>query len=1080
MKIFKKRKLSEEIEKYDNYRLAEVLELKDDIQPVADVAQADAFKSIKKLDKRAKEAFKEVEKNVEPVVKSTHNRTLGIVDKTDAMKKMGLVESFNKKFPSVDYSISHKNKDRFLKVYTESLNQAKSISTWASGNKIPCYIKKSKGVYSCVLKEEWVDEDACHAGIAQDLNYLIKDELEAVDGYNSVLATWRDADKFPEVIAVLKDIVDEEMLHIGQLQRALELVSPNAKNIQAGVKEAEEQIVDEAEKQKEKEIEKAEEKFRDKIDVEVEDSVEDIEDGEKEVVDIDVVEESLNESPDVLLDDILSWFEDHEQAKEDLIIYLKNNKYTDEDIKDLFGIVEESKKCKTKKLSEDYVNINKTELADFIKEAVQNLKEDVSSTYHYPLINNLYFVMGVVSADGYDKEDLKSMELTEEGHVICGKIAVNSDDLQMDYDYDWTIPYYKDGEIVEDEITILKGTNYNDLASYIIRRVKELSKFDISKEGLITESMKSSKLEKEGIQYFGTKNQYNYDKMQLRIDHDNKTYQLGAFTHISKRETVSTPELKRIIERLKELGYKEIKKDNLKEEKTDESAKKYFTEIGDRVPSKVKQELKQKGIYVYEIRDNDTVQKYVFINNIGSLLTNFELLTEDNPIEDLYGDWRKSAEDNYEYFEKYIKYINKVLDEDVKKLPNGKWANVGKDGKANSGTFKTKKEAEAQMRAMYANGYKESIKKEGMKDTLDAYVKGETLEERYEPYSSFKTFEYKDKTEQGYDVVKIFRDLDDDRVHIIFHRTKPEDYNIGLGYSLDDGVWNQGRYNFNRVEDAEEILKRKYNVEDITDTFKEKKIEVKEDLEEEQETDKSTISIEEKFKMLKEYPTYKTFNSKRYYTRPVKIYDLGLTPEQKEKFEYFLQDGLDYFWRNNEELAKDIYQEGRMGGHLVLDIKVLDPEDYINFDNYQKYVKNYLENNYYPDGDDGEYLQYQIDDAKKEVDSEISLAYDKLMDFDDRVNKLIEKLKETLDNFDIDSDNMDESLKKDLKEEKIEKGPFQVIWYVMEDDHPRCECFKEKEKAIEYCNKHKEDKDKLEMQAVEVNDKDEIVDYLVL
>lgn len=458
MKIFKKRKLSEEIEKYDNYRLAEVLELKDDIQPVADVAQADAFKSIKKLDKRAKEAFKEAEKNAEPVVKSTHNRDLGIVDKTDAMKKMGLVESFNKKFPSVNYSVSHKNKDKFLKVYTESLDQAKNISTWASGNKIPCHIRKSKGVYSCVLKEEWEDEDVCRTGIAQDLNYLIKDELEAVEGYNSVLATWKDADKFPEITAVLKDIVDEEMLHIGQLQRALELVSPNAKNIQAGAKEAEEQIVDEAEKQKEKEIEKAEEKFRDKIDVEVEDSIEDIEDGEKEIEDIDAVEESL---------------------------------------------------------------------------------------------------------------------------------------------------------------------------------------------------------------------------------------------------------------------------------------------------------------------DNEKVNKT-------------------------------------------LKDARKL--EDVKKLPNGKWANVGKDGKADSGTFKTKKEAEAQMKAMYANGYKESIKKEGMKDTLDAYVKRETSEE-------------------------------------------------------------------------------------------------------EQDTDKSTV---------------------------------------------------------------------------------------------------------------------------------------------------------------------DESLKKDLKEEEIEKGPFQVIWYVMEDDHPRCKCFKEREKAIEYCNEHKEDKDKLEMQAVEVNDKDEIVDYLVL
>lgn len=655
MKIFKKRKLSEEIEKYDNYRLAEVLELKDDIQPVADVAQADAFKSIKKLDKRAKEAFKEVEKNVEPVVKSTHNRNLGIVDKTDAMKKMGLVESFNKKFPSIDYSISHKNKGKFLKVYTESLNQAKSISTWASGNKIPCYIRKSKGVYSCVLKEEWVDEDACRAGIAQDLNYLIKDELEAVDGYNSVLATWKDADKFPEVIAVLKDIVDEEMLHIGQLQRALELVSPNAKNIQAGAKEAEEQIVDEAEKQKEKEIEKAEEKFRDKIDVEVEDSVEDIEENDK-----------LDES-----------YEDDEDEEED----------------EEWGV-------------------------------------DLEPEDLYPLL---------------EKRGVKREDLEKAAEII----------------------YY----IYSDE-------NF------------ETGFFDdyTSKEDLID---------------------FIDDDLEERV------------------ETVE--------------GYEPFAANF----------------------------------------DEDDVRWLRKVLNIPSDDEEWE----DDELDESYEDDKK--------LNKPLKSKRKL--EDVKKLPNGKWANVGKDGKANSGTFKTKKEAEAQMKAMYANGYKESIKKEGMKDTLDAYVKGETLEERYEPYSSFKTFEYKDKTEQGYDVIKIFRDLDDDRVHIIFHRAKPEDYNIGLGYSLDDGVWNQGRYNFNSVEDAEKSLKGKYNVEDITDTFKEKKIKVKEDL-----------------------------------------------------------------------------------------------------------------------------------------------------------------------------------------EEKIEKGPFQVIWYVMEDDHPRCECFKEKEKAIEYCNKHKEDKDKLEMQAVEVNDKDEIVDYLVL
>lgn len=852
MKIFKKRKLSEEIEKYDNYRLAEVLELKDDIQPVADVAQADAFKSIKKLDKRAKEAFKEVEKNAEPMVKSTHNRTLGIVDKTDAMKKMGLVESFNKKFPSVDYSISHKNKDRFLKVYTESLNQAKSISTWASGNKIPCYIKKSKGVYSCVLKEEWVDEDVCRAGIAQDLNYLIKDELEAVEGYNSVLATWKDADKFPEVIAVLKDIVDEEMLHIGQLQRALELVSPNAKNIQAGAKEAEEQIVDEAEKQKEKEIEKAEEKFRDKIDVEVEDSIEDIEDGEEEIVDIDVVEES--------------------------------------------------KKCKTKKLSEDYVNINKTEL------------------------------------------------------------------------------------------------------------------------------------EKEGIQYFGTKNQYNYDKIQLRIDHDNKTYQLGAFTHISKRETVSTPELKRIIERLKELGYKEIKKDNLKEETEpsifiqipeeelyDEAdyildndylygenftdgiiidGKKNFTS---KIYSKYHRneilDLLNNGYSTNEIVQNlnkITGKKYTYRQisgyqsdwaNLyypeGEFKNEFLDVIEDayfgkytaydggdngvvvvvfdsdsRPVKKIISEETGIPEnqikirkfDGYIRTPKYIdEKVNKPLKskrklEDVKKLPNGKWANVGKDGKADSGTFKTKKEAEAQMRAMYANGYKESIKKEGMKDTLDAYVKGETLEEEQDTDKSIldKIIDFL------FDHKNAFADFKN------YFNPKINEH----GEVISDGL------------DEEEVLNwLKEHKQLYLDYIKYTKADesLKEDLEEDYKKSKYSLS---------------------------EIEDAVST-----SFGFNKKETKDYIKKSSPEVLDA----------LVAGFKAEASKSFLT------------------------------DDLKKKIE-----------------------------------------VKEDLEEEKIEKGPFQVIWYVMEDDHPRCECFKEKEKAIEYCNKHKEDKDKLEMQAVEVNDKDEIVDYLVL
>lgn len=68
-------------------------------------------------------------------------------------------------------------------------------------------------------------------------------------------------------------------------------------------------------------------------------------------------EEMITESykSDTLLDDILNWFADHKQAKEDLIIYLKNNNYTDEDIKDLFEIEDDvDEESEDRDLDEDY------------------------------------------------------------------------------------------------------------------------------------------------------------------------------------------------------------------------------------------------------------------------------------------------------------------------------------------------------------------------------------------------------------------------------------------------------------------------------------------------------------------------------------------------------------------------------------------------------------------------------------------------------------------------------------------------------------------------------------------------------
>ena len=87
-------------------------------------------------------------------------------------------------------------------------------------------------------------------GIAAMLNSLIRDEWEAIDGYNSTIATLKDlkgngslAD-VENIEKVLTDIVNEENIHVGQLQKVLELVSPNATSIAVGEKEAAEQTED--------------------------------------------------------------------------------------------------------------------------------------------------------------------------------------------------------------------------------------------------------------------------------------------------------------------------------------------------------------------------------------------------------------------------------------------------------------------------------------------------------------------------------------------------------------------------------------------------------------------------------------------------------------------------------------------------------------------------------------------------------------------------------------------------------------------------------------------------------------------
>ena len=84
------------------------------------------------------------------------------------------------------------------------------------------------------------------------------------------------------------------------------------------------------------------------------------------------------------------------------------------------------------------------------------------------------------------------------------------------------------------------------------------------------------------------------------------------------------------------------------------------------------------------------------LGNVEDEVATKEETTEEEPKEE------EEKEEDKDKKESLENTNNTSLNEDTKKLANGKWANVGKDGKVDSGTFKTKKEADAQRKAMFA------------------------------------------------------------------------------------------------------------------------------------------------------------------------------------------------------------------------------------------------------------------------------------------------------------------------------------------------------------------------------------------
>lgn len=81
-------------------------------------------------------------------------------------------------------------------------------------------------------------------GVSNLISSLIKDEYEAIEGYNGAISTLRSVgcENLEEFTKIFQDIIAEENKHIGQLQEMTKHISPLAVNIDVGEQEAHNEI----------------------------------------------------------------------------------------------------------------------------------------------------------------------------------------------------------------------------------------------------------------------------------------------------------------------------------------------------------------------------------------------------------------------------------------------------------------------------------------------------------------------------------------------------------------------------------------------------------------------------------------------------------------------------------------------------------------------------------------------------------------------------------------------------------------------------------------------------------------------
>lgn len=156
------------------------------------------------------------------------------------MKKLNLSEELNLEVDADGSNI----KDKLEQQAEKDLKQANKDLEKVKKD----FIKESKKpIKKLTLSEELIEEEHVSnvsnddLGLTSLVSTLIKHEWESIDLYNSILLTFRQANN-QEAEEILNNIINDDYVHVGQLEKLAQLINPLVNNIELGQQETESQV----------------------------------------------------------------------------------------------------------------------------------------------------------------------------------------------------------------------------------------------------------------------------------------------------------------------------------------------------------------------------------------------------------------------------------------------------------------------------------------------------------------------------------------------------------------------------------------------------------------------------------------------------------------------------------------------------------------------------------------------------------------------------------------------------------------------------------------------------------------------